>query len=482
MGSELKHKVATGVAWNISEKIGTMLLQMAVSFTVLWLLSPEDFGVMAIMTFFTSLALVVVDSGFSQTLIRKSDPTHEDYGSVFAFNIAMSVVLYIVLTAVSPLVAHFYRMPVITKIAPILFLLFPINALCVIQNTIFTRQFRFGLLSRATLASSLAGDVAAVGLALAGCGIWSLVAQRLVTAAVKTAILWLCNSRPPVGRFSAGALRAMSSFSLRLLGTDIISAVYNNLAQMFVGAKYPADVLGYFNQAQKFKELPVTSTQQAVQSVTYPALSKLDGDVEKFSESYRQLIMTVAFMMFPMMIGMAAVVDDAFMLVLGPKWMPIVPYLRILALTGLFAPLASIALNILKVGSDGAIILRLEVAKKIVTTAILLITVMHSVKAVAWGLVVVAAMEFVVNITASTRYTRLTLWRVVRTLLPVVFVTAAMYAAVMVAAAAAAELALPLRLFIKILTGIVVYTALAFGFRLESAREVRSVARRLFGR
>ena len=482
MSGELKNRVATGVAWNISEKIGSMLLQLAVSLIVANILMPEDFGVMAILTFFTSIALVVVDSGFSQTLIRKANPTEEDFGSVFAFNLLMSAVLYIVLTAIAPFVARFYDMPAIAEIAPVLFLLFPINALGVIQNTLFTRQFRFDLLSRATFASSFVGGVTAVAMAMSGCGVWSLVGQRLATSLTKSAILWIYNSRPPVKRRAFAPIREMSPFSLRLLATDIVSSVYNNLAQMFIGKIYSDTVLGYFNEAQKLKDLPVTSTLQSVQSVTYPALSKIGDDSEKFAESYRQVLMAVAFLMFPMMAGLAAVADDMILLCIKEKWMPTVPYLRILCLTGFFAPLAGISLNILKVKSDGRIIFNLELIKKVIMTAVLLITVMHSVKAVAWGLVAVSFSDFIVNLTASTRYTSLTLPRVVRTLLPTVAITAAMYASVILLCRFAADVPLAPRLLIKIVTGIAVYTVLALVFRLEAAREVRNIAAKLLGK
>ena len=479
-GGELKHKVAAGVAWSISEKIGSMLLQMAVSIIVARLLMPEDFGVMALLTFFTSFALVIVDSGFSQTLIRKQEPTQQEFGSVFIFNLAMSAVLYLLLTAAAPFVADFYDEPAIARIAPVLFLLLPVSALCSIQNTILTREFRFGLLSRATFASSLAGGIAAIAMALAGCGVWSLVGQRLATAAVKSLILWLCSSWRPSRRFDAAAVRTMAPFSFRLLATDLIAAVYNNLAQMFVGKAYSTDTLGFFNQAQKFKDLPVTSTMQSVQSVTYPALSKIGSDDEKFAESYRQVMMTLAFMMFPMMAGIIATADDLFALLLGDKWLPTVPYLRILCLTGLFAPLATMAYNILKVKSDGRIILNIEIFKKTIMTVILVVTVLHSVKAVAWGLVAVSAADFVINFIASTRYTTLTLARVVRTLLPVAAVTAAMYMAVMFAGEQTAHLSLALRLLIKISAGVAVYIGLSFACRLESAREIRTLARKVF--
>ena len=483
MAGELKQKVATGVAWNIAEKIGSMLLQTGVSLVVLMLLVPDDFAVMAILTFFTSIALVVVDSGFSQTLIRKEEPTREEYGSVFVFNLAIAIALYLLLTATAPFVARFYNQPVIAGIAPVLFLLFPINALCVVQNVLFTRQFRFGLLSRATLASSLIGGIVAVAMALGGCGVWSLAGQRLATAFARTAILWICNPRPPLGRFSTAPIREMAPFSLRLLGTDIISSLCNNIAQMFIGYRQ-FDRLGYFSQAQKLKELPVTSAMQSVQSVTYPALARIGLEQQKdngkkFAESYRQVLMTVAFVMFPAMVGLVAVADDLFAL-LPEKWMPTAPYLQILALTGLFVPLSAIALNILKVCSDGRIIFNLEVLKKGLMLAIIVVTVMYSVEAVAWGLVAAAALEFFINITAARRYTTLTLPRTLRTLLPVALVTAAMYGAVTVAGHYTGDLSIWLRLVIKIAVGAASYILTALAFRLESAREVRTIVRKFF--
>ena len=471
----LKEKVAGGVAWSIAEKVGSMLLQMVVSIVVARLLVPEDFGVMAILTFFTALALVMVDSGFSQTLIRKESPSSEDYRSVFAFNIAVSVVLYGILVAVAPAVARYYELPVIADIAPVLFLLLPINALCVIQNTIFTREFRFRLLSQATFTASLVAGVVAIAMALAGCGVWSLVGQRIATLAVKTLILWFRSDWRPSFHFSMKPVREMAPFSFRLLTTDLISSIYNNISQMFIGKIYSADALGFFNQAQKFKDLPLTSAMQSVQSVTYPALSQIGDQRKKFAESYRQVLMVVAFMLFPVMVGITAVAEDLFALLLGEKWMPTVPYLQILCLTGLFQPLAMIAYNVLKVKSNGAIILRLEIAKKTLMTLMLALTIPHSIKAVAWGLVAMTFCEFAINFIASMRYTSLGIWRVVRTLLPTMIITAVMFTGVIFVGDAMSSASVVIRLIAEIATGAMIYILLAFGFRLEAATEIKGL-------
>jgi len=466
--ARLLNKVATGVVWSLSEKAGSTLLQMAVSIIVARLLVPEDFGVMAIMTFFTAIATAITDSGFSQALIRAQSPSERDYKSVFVFNIIVSLLLYALFTAAAYPLSIFYRQPVIWQMAPALFLLLPLNALCVIQNTVFTRQFRFATISKITFAASLAGGAAAVVMALSGCGVWSLVGQRLATMASRAALLWIAGSWRPKRGFDMQPLRTMAPFSLRLLATDLITAVYNNIAQLFIGKIYSTDTLGYFNQGQKLKDVPVNATMQAVQSVTYPALSSIKDEGEKLRESFRQVVMMTAYAIFPVMAGLITVADDMFSLLLGAKWMATVPYFRILALMGLFQPLSSIAANMLKVRSDGRIIVRLEILKKGIMTIILAATIPVSAQAVAWGMAAVSAVEFVVNMAAAKHYGGISLAVCLRTLLPVAAVSALMAAGVYYTGAMIGGVNTALRLAIEIVEGAALYALFSYSFSLES--------------
>ena len=233
---KLQYKVVSGVAWSFTEKILTMIIQMVVSIVVARQLMPSDFGVMAILTFFCSVALTIVDSGFSQTLIRKDDPSDQDYVSVITFNLAMAILLYfgLVFVASEPL-ARLYDSPVIVDVAPILFLVLPINALCVVQTVMFTREFRFALLSKIVFFSLLISGLVAIAMAFMGFGIWSLVAQRLVQMSVKGVAFWTLRNWRTSARFSFRPLIEMAPFSLRLLATDLIASVYNNVAQLFIG-------------------------------------------------------------------------------------------------------------------------------------------------------------------------------------------------------------------------------------------------------
>ena len=382
---QLRERVTEGVAWSMAEKIGSMLLTVAVRLVILRLLSPDILGCIAIPAAVVAVAMVIADSGFSQNLIRRDNPSPADYKSVFLFNMAVSTGLYVLLTAAAPAVARYYAIPEIAEVAPVFFLLLPVSSLCSVQNAIFTRQFRFALLSKVNFLSSLVSGLAAVGLALAGCGIWSLVGERLLAMAVRAVLLWRLSDWRPRGRGSVASLRDMAPFSVSLMLTDLISTFYMKLPQFFLGKLYPTATLGAFDQAVKLKDMPVTAATQSVQSVTFPALSEVRGDAPKFAESYRQVVLITAYVMFPAMLGLSAVAHDLFALLLSEKWMPTVPYFEVVCLAGLFYPVGMICYNVLKVMSRGPLIVRLEVVKKLLMTVVFAVTIPHSVMAVVWG-------------------------------------------------------------------------------------------------
>ncbi len=473
----MSKRVASGVAWNIAEKIGSTLLQAIVSIIVANRIMPDDMGIIAVLTVFVTLSQVIIDSGFSQTLIRKANATAEDFKAVFRFNLIASLALYAILTATTPWVASYYGWELIRKVAPALYLLLPLNALCVIQNTIMVKEFRFAQLSTIIFFSSLISGILAIVMALTGFGIWSLVGQRVSMMATKAILLWWKSPWRWRSDIRTGSLKEMTPYSLRLIATDMITAIYNNIAQLFIGKIYSADMLGYYNQAQKLKDMPVNATMQSIQSVTFPALAKISDNPTKFDEGYRRVLMLTAFIMLPVMTGLIATADDIYMLLLKPQWHPAIPYFRIMCLIGIFYPISAIAYNVLKVRSNGAIILRLEIIKKVIMTIILATTIPISVMAIAWGMVAAAACEMVLNIGATLRYAGLKLKSLTTTLLPIIALTAVMYLATEMVGYQIENLAAGLRLAIKIGVGIISYAAIAFITRMEAFGEALAIAK-----
>ncbi|MBQ8205041.1 MAG: lipopolysaccharide biosynthesis protein [Alistipes sp.] len=458
----------------------SMVIQMAVSIIVARALMPADFGVMAILTFFTSVALTIVDSGFSQTLIRKREVSDAEYSSVLRFNVVVALLLYVVLTALARPIAALYDVEAIADVAPVLFLVLPINSLCVVQTVMFTREFRFALLSKVVFFASLLSGIVAVAMALIGCSIWSLVAQRLLQMGFKAAAFWYLRRWRSTQRASIASLRAMAPFSLRLLATDLIASIYNNVAQLFIGKIYSTSALGYYSQAQKLKDLPVTSSVQAIQGVTYPALSTVADDADKLREGYLRIVRMLSFVLFPAMLGLVAVASDMFMLLLGPKWMPTVPYFEILALSGLFFPIAAVSYNILKTKSDGRVIVWLEVAKRVIMTAVLCYTIPRGVESVAWGMTAMAAVEFVLNTSMALRLMSFGVVRLAKALLPSLVLSLAMFVLIEGINPYLENLGVALRLTADVVVAVVFYLALAYAFGFRALREGFSLVRGVF--
>ncbi len=477
MGGQLKQEVARGTGWTMGEKVATALVQFVVRILILRLLMPDDLKVLALLMAFGSLALVVVDSGFSQMLVRKAAPSDADYKAVFLFNLTISAILYGALTLAAPALAQFYAMPAFGEVAALFFLMIPLNALCVIQQTLFTRQFRFALLSKVIFAAQVVSGVVAVVLAWAGCGVWALVVQQVLLMGVRALLLWWLGEWRPAGHTSMAPLREMAPYSCSLLATDLVTAFYNKVPQLFLGKSYTDATLGYYDQAVKLKELPVQSALQSVQQVTFPALAKIADEQPKFAESFRQVLMMVAYAMFPVMIGMAAVAHDFFAVLLGEQWMPTVPLFEVLCLAGLFTPLAMMAYNVLKVKAEGRQIIRLEVLKKAMMTLLLALSIPHSVEAVVWALVLAAAFDCGVNLAAALSLAQLSWSRVIRSLLPIGAATLVMYGAVRCVPMLMSETSL-LRLLAEIAVGVAVYLGLSWMGRFEALREVLQLLKR----
>ena len=224
------------------------------------------------------------------------------------------------------------------------------------------------------------------------------------------------------------------------------------------------------------------SAVQSVQTVTYPAMAKIKDDETKFAESFRKVLMINIFVMAPIAVGMSAVAEPLFRVLLGEKWLSTVPYFEIIALAGIFYPLAMVAYNVLKVHSNGAIIFRLELLKKGIMTAVLALTIFHSTIAIAWGLVAMTLVEFLVNFAATRRYTTLLWGQMVRTLVPSILLTAVMYLAVKVVGYYAVELSSPMLLMTQIVTGVVVYLLGAWMFRFEALKEFVKTVKGVFKR
>ena len=478
MAEELKSKVVRGFAWNAAEKVASALFQIWVGIKVANRLFPEDYGTMAIMVAFLAVFTTFVDSGFSQALIRKKDPEKSDFSSAFYFNIAVSVLVYGLLVGISYPAARIFDTPAILKFAPVLYLCVPLTGLGIIQQTVLTRGFDFRRLSTVNFVSAVGAGTAAVVLAMMGFGIWALIGQRLVLVFLRALLLWFFGRWRPSGGFSMKPIREMYRYSSRILATDLINNLYNQIPAFVMGRVHKG-TLGNYDMAKKLKDVPVTATMNAMQAVTFPALANLQDDDRKFAAGVGKVVSSIVFIMFPMMAGLITVAGDFFQLFLKPEWQGAVPFFRILALTGLMTPITVISYNIMKSRSDGKAVVRTEIIKKIFATAILAATVPFGAIAIAWGMVGISFTDMVVSFAVGKRYCDYGAGRLARDVLPVLGLTAVMAAAVWGLGVLIAAWPLWGVLTVKIAAGVTVYFAGAALLRLDGFREFSEVIRKI---
>jgi O-antigen/teichoic acid export membrane protein len=483
--TELKGKVVKGFAWGVAERVFSALFQIYVSVMLLNRIDPADYGMWAILLALFAVFNTFVDSGFSQALIRKTNPTERDFASAFYFNMAISVVLYGLLVGLTYPAARLLDMPLLTTLAPVFYLAVPLGGLSIIQQTVMTREFDFRRLSIINFASAIAGGVAAIAMAVGGCGIWSLIGQRLVQTGVRAVLIWVFGRWRPRAGFSGSSIREMFGYSSRLLATDMINNLYSKIPQFVIGHGVDKATLGLYDTAQKIKDMPLTATMSSMQAVTFPALSNLAGDDRKFADGVSQVVSSILFVMYPVMAGLIVVAPDFFGLFVREEWQGAIPFFQILCLVGLFLPITVISYNAMKARSNGQVVVRTEVIKKVLATLVLVATIPFGAIPIAWGQVAIALCDMVVSFGASRRVSGYGFGRLVRDVAPVLVLTAVMFGATWGVGLVASSLELWLQLVLKIVTGVVVYFGGAALLRLEAFGEftqiVRKVTRRMGG-
>ena len=503
--AELKKKVVRGFTWNVAEKIASALFQAWAVVNVANRLVPEDYALVGILAAFVAVFNTFVDSGFLQALIRKKDPLATDFSSAFWFNMGMSAVIYGVLVALSYPTAAVLDMPRLVQLAPVLFLIVPLNAFGIIQQTVLTRAFDFKRLSAITFAATVCSWIVAVTLAVGGFGAWALVGQRLSIVAFKAIFLWIFGRWEPSFGFSGASIREMFGYSSRLLGTDFLNNLYNNVPQFIIGRIHQG-TLGHYEQARKLRDLLVNSTMTATQSVTFPALAAIGDDDDKFASAVGRVVGSIVFLMFPMMAGLIVVADDLFDVFLAPQWHASVPFLRVLCLVGFVTPLAVVSSNILRTRSDGKAVIRAEVVKKTLATLVLAATIPFGAFAIACGIAGIAFTDAAVSFTVARRYSSYGFGALARDVLPTLALALVMagavwgvgllvspFAASFVSysglsaafsdtSSAAPKIVSAVVLAVKIATGVIVYLGGAALLRLDAFKEFTGVVRKVLGK
>lgn len=392
-----KNKVIKNFIWRFAERCGAQLVTFIVSIVLARILAPEDYGTIALVTVFTTILQVFVDSGLGTALIQKKEADDLDFSSVFFFNFAVCLILYIGMFIAAPFIAEFYNDSSLTSVVRVISLTIVISGVKGIQQAYVSRNMMFKRFFFSTIGGTIFSAVFGIVLAYQGFGVWALVAQQLSNTAIDTLILWLTVKWRPKLMFSWNRLKTLLVFGWKLLVSALLDTCYNNLRNLIIGKMYSSADLAYYNQGDKFPKVIVTNINTSIDSVLLPTMSSAQDDRERVKNMTRRAIKTSTYVMAPLMMGLAFCSVPIVHLVLTDKWLPCVPFLRIFCVTYMFYPIHTANLNAINAMGRSDWFLRLEVIKKIVGMAILLSTMWFGVMAMAYSLLLSSVLSQIIN-------------------------------------------------------------------------------------
>lgn len=393
----LKQKTFKGVVWSAIERFSTQGVQFLFGILLARLLTPNDYGMIAMLAIFMAVSQTFIDSGFGNALIRKPDRNEADKATVFFFNIFMAAACYGVIFLAAPFAAQFYNMPELADILRVLAINLVIQAFGSIQRLNLTIDLNFRMLAKISFSGAIVGGIAGLVCAYNGLGVWSLVVQQMATTSSSVVLFWVLVRWRPKSFFNKDSFKNMFGFGSKLLFSGLINTIYNNVYDLIIGKVFAAATLGNFSRANHFANFPSSNITGIFQRVTFPVLSKIQDDHEKLRTGYLKFLNIATLVIFPLMIGLAALAKPFILLVLTEKWVEVILILQILCIAQMWHPVHAINLNILQVLGRSDLFLKLEIIKKIAGITILCITLPHGIIAMCLGQWVSTSFGLVVN-------------------------------------------------------------------------------------
>ena len=459
--------------WRLAERVGAQGVKLLVELVLARILLPEQYGVIAMVAVFITVFNVFVDSGLGNALIQKKDADDLDFSSVFWFNVVWCVVLYGVLFLISPLVASFYHREELTLILRVLGLQIVISGVKNVYQAYVSRTMQFRKFFFSTLGGTVGAAVIGITMAYRGYGVWALVAQQLFNVLTDTVILTITVKWHPKRIFSFERLKGLLSYGWKLLLSALLDTLYNEARSLIIGRKYTSEDLAFYNRGELFPQVIAANVNTSIDSVLLPTMSREQDERDKVRAMTRRAIMTSTYIMAPLMIGIACIGTPLVRLILTEKWLPCVPYLQIFCASMLFFPIHTANLNAIKALGRSDLFLKLEILKKVIGIALILITMHISVLAMALSTLLNSLICQLINTWPNRKLLNYSYGDQIRDILPNILLAAVMGGCVFVVGL----IGLPdwATLLIQVVLGAVLYAGLSAATKNESYRYLLDV-------
>lgn len=422
----------TNLIWKFGERISSQLVSFIVSIIIARILAPADYGLVAMVMVFISISYVLVDGGFSSALIQKKDADRLDFSTVFYFSVALAFAIYVILYFSAPYITLFYgeQYQLLTPLIRVLGLQIIIYSINSIQNAYVSRKMMFRNFFWATLIGTCFSAVVGIYMAYNEFGVWALVGQHLTASIINILTLYVITRKLPRWEFSFSRLKSLLNYGAKLLGANLLTNLFLDIRSIIIGKLYSADHLAFFDRGKQYPQLVGNNINTSVGAVLFPRMSLQQDNTKAIKETTRKSIRFCAYVMCPLMLGLAAVAEPIVCLLLTEKWLPCVPFLQLFCIIYLFQPIHTANMQAIKALGRSDIYLKLELVKKSIEIVMLLIVMHISVIAIAINMAVLTTLFTLINAYPNTKLLNYSLKEQINDIMPAICMSIVVYISV----------------------------------------------------
>ncbi len=418
MGDNLKNKAVRGVGWSATDALLVQGINFIVGLVLANKLGPHEYGLIGYVSIFIALFNCIVNSGFSNALIRKRDVKDVDYSTTFTINMVLCLVLSVTLFLTAPIISRFFKEPELTPVTRVMSVIVIINAFSIIQRTVLNKRIDFKTQTKISFIANITSGIIGITMAFMDFGVWALVAQQISSHLLNSILLWTFVRYFPEFRFSRESFRELFNFGWKLTASSILDTVWKEIYQIVIGKTYHTDALGQYTRGKQFAELLSTNLTTVVQRVSYPTLSAIQDDQERLKNAYKTIIKVTMLISFVLLLGLAAISKPLIFVLIGEKWAFAAALLPIICFNMVLYPLSAINLNMLQVEGRSDLFLKLEIIKKCIAVIPILMGIFISIEAMLWGNVVTGLIAYYLNSFYSGKFIGYSMKEQIKDILP----------------------------------------------------------------
>ena len=476
MAETLKQQTKKGLYWSFFNQFSNYGMQFCIGIVMARLLTPSDYGITALPGVFMAIAGIFQDSGMSGALVRKEKVEEKDYSTLFIYSIAMGIFMYAILFTASPWIAKFFNTPILTSLIRVTALGFLWGPVSTVQYVILSRKLDFKTPTKISITTKLFSGIVGILLAYIGYGLWALVISGVLSSFLGLIIVAYVVKWYPKTGWSKDSFKYLWNYGNKMLASSLLDTAYNNITPVFVGKYYsPAD-LGVYNRARGYAAMPSQQVTGVIQNVTFPVLSKMQNDNESLARNYRRMIRTTAFIVFPLMLMLAALARPLVITLITAKWEACIILLQIICFSMMWYPIHSINLNLLMVKGRSDLFLRLEIIKKIIGLSILAITLPQGLIIFCCGNILSSIISLIINTYYTGKLIDIGFFKQMRDLMPIAVLGLVMFGIILLANHFIINLYI--QIIIGGIIGAIVYLGGAILFRFEELNDVKYMLKR----